>query len=64
MEKRENINPIQGLNKYGKVKFANEMNNKYPIDTPKHIKSAWSYIHMLRGYEKYSAEDLKTIKTG
>ena len=32
------------------------------MDTEEHIRAAWSYIHMPRNYEKYDANDVKTIK--
>ena len=62
MEKRDDINPNRGLKEYGDVKFADPINNKYPIDSEKHIRASWSYIHMSRNYEKYNEKDLKTIK--
>ena len=43
------------------MKFADEKNKKYPLDE-KHIHAAWSYINMPKNAEKYSPEDLKTIK--
>lgn len=36
-------------------------NKKNPIDTPEHIRAAWSYFHMPRDYEKYSKEDRNII---
>lgn len=62
MEKREDVYPNEGLHKYGNVKFADEVNKKYPIDTPEHIRAAWSYIHMPRNYNEYTAEDARTIE--
>lgn len=62
MKKRKDIYKTQGLKKYGDVEFADNVNNKYPIDTPEHIRAAWSYIHMPRDFEKYSPEDRKTIE--
>ena len=62
MEKREDIYKNRGLYKYGDVKFADPVNGKYPIDTEEHIRAAWSYIHMPRNYEKYTPEDVETIK--
>lgn len=59
---REDVNPKEGENKYGDVKFADEENKKYPIDTEEHIKAAWNYINKEKNADKYSAEDLKTIK--
>lgn len=62
MEKRDDIYPNEGLDKYGNVEFADNVNKKYPIDTPEHIRAAWSYIHMPRDYDKYSRKDLKIIE--
>lgn len=62
MEKRDDIYKIRGLQEYGDVKFADSVNDKYPIDTEEHIRAAWSYIHMPRNYEKYTPEDVETIK--
>ena len=62
MEKREDIYKNRGLHEYGDGKFADPVNDKYPIDTEEHIRAAWSYIHMPRNYEKYTPEDVETIK--
>lgn len=62
MEKRDDVYKNRGLYEYGDVKFADPVNDKYPIDTEEHIRAAWSYIHMPRNYEKYDANDVKTIK--
>lgn len=61
MEKRDDINPNTGINKYGNVEFADNVNKKYPLDTKEHIRAAWSYFHMPRDYDKYSQNDRKTI---
>ncbi len=63
IEKRLDVNPDEGLYEYGDVKFADEVNKKYPIDTPEHIRAAWSYIHIPRDFDKYSEHDLKIIKS-
>lgn len=62
MKKRDDINKNRGITEYGDVKFADSVNNKYPIDTEEHIRAAWSYIHMPRNYEKYNSKDYETIK--
>lgn len=62
MKKRQDISPDSGIKKYGDVKFADTLNKKYPIDTPEHIRAAWSYIHMPRDFEKYSESDRQIIK--
>jgi hypothetical protein len=62
IEKRENVNPEEGLHKYGHVEFADPVNNKYPIDTAEHVRAAWSYINHPRDAAEYDAQDVKTIK--
>jgi hypothetical protein len=59
---RTDTDPKEGEKKYGDVKFADEKNKKYPIDTEKHIRAAWNYINKAKNAAKYDAEDLKTIK--
>jgi len=49
--------------KYGDVKYADETNKKYPIDTEEHIRAAWNYIHQGKNAAKYSPEEVKTIKS-
>lgn len=51
-----------GIQKYGKVLFADPINNKYPIDTEKHIRAAWAYIHIPRNAAKYSPDEVEIIK--
>lgn len=41
------------VGKYGNVTYADPVNKKYPIDTPAHIRAAWSYIHMPKNAAKY-----------
>ncbi|OJA81070.1 hypothetical protein BGV48_29760 [Burkholderia ubonensis] len=47
---------------YGDVKYADEKNSKYPIDTEEHIRAAWSYINKEKNAAEYSADELKTVK--
>lgn len=62
IEKREDVSPEEGKSKYGSdVKFADEKNKKYPIDTEDHARAALSYWGMPKNRAKYSAEDQKTI---
>ena len=61
--RRKGVDPKQGEDKYGDVKYADPKNKKYPIDTAAHIRAAWNYIHMPKNAAKYSAEDAKTIKS-
>src|SRR5690348_17206943 len=60
---RKDVSPKEGEHKYGDVKFADEKNKKYPIDTPAHIRAAWNYINKAKNAAKYDAKDLKTIKS-
>lgn len=47
---------------YGDVKYADPKNSKYPIDTAKHIRAAWSYINMPKNQKGYTADELTAIK--
>src|SRR5689334_23545495 len=61
-DRTDSPNPKEGTSKYGDVKFADEKNKKYPIDTEEHIRAAWNYINKENNAGKYSSEDLATIK--
>ena len=56
------MSPKEGLREYGDVEFADSTNKKYPIDTPEHIRAAWSYINHKDNAAKYDADEVKTIK--
>lgn len=60
---RKDVNSKEGEHKYGNVKFADDKNKKYPLDTAQHIRSAWNYINKKKNAAKYDAEDVKTIKS-
>jgi len=62
ISKREDVSPKEGEHKYGDVKFADEKNKKYPIDTEAHIRAAWNYINKGKNAAKYSAEEVAAIK--
>jgi hypothetical protein len=52
---------------YGDVKYADpgyqaDKVKRYPIDTPDHIRAAWSYINQAKNAAKYSDERLAQIK--
>ena len=50
---------------YGDVKYADPGYNgekKYPIDTPEHIRAAWSYINMPKNAGFYKPDQLAQIK--
>lgn len=40
IHRRNDVNPPEGEHKYGDVQFADPTNNKYPIDSPDHVRAA------------------------
>ena len=40
IEKRDDVNPNEGLREYGDVQFADPVNHKYPIDTAEHVRAS------------------------
>ena len=62
IEKRGDVSPERGEHEYGDVEFADTTNKKYPIDTPEHVRAAWSYIHHKDNAGKYSDEDAEKIR--
>src|ERR1700747_835999 len=58
---REDTSPEEGKGKYGDVRFADEKNKKYPIDTEAHVRAALSYWGVSKNRAKYSSEYQKTI---
>ena len=62
VDRRKDTNPKTGEHKYGDVEFADTTNNKYPIDTPEHIRAAWSYINHKDNAAEYDADEVKLIK--
>jgi hypothetical protein len=62
IDRREDVNPKTGENKYGDVEFADPTNNKYPIDTEEHIRAAWSYINHKDNANEYDKDEVETIK--
>ena len=62
IDRREDVNPEEGVREYGDVEFADTKNHKYPIDTEKHIRAAWSYINHKDNAAKYDADEVETIK--
>ncbi len=47
---------------YGNVEYADPTNKKYPIDTEKHIRAAWSYIYQAKDIKEYSTQELFGIR--
>jgi hypothetical protein len=62
IHKRDDTTAHEGEHKYGDVEFADETNKKYPIDTPEHIRAAWSYIHHADNAAKYRPAEVESIK--
>ncbi|MFN8445895.1 MAG: DUF6582 domain-containing protein [Caldilineaceae bacterium] len=62
IDRREDVNPETGEHKYGDVQFADPVNNKYPIDTPEHVRAAWNYINHKDNAAKYDKEEVELIK--
>jgi len=62
IERRDDVSPEEGEREYGDVEFADSTNKKYPIDSPEHIRAAWSYINHKDNAAKYDADEVKTIK--
>ena len=62
IDRREDVSPKEGLHEYGDVKFADQTNKKYPIDTPEHVRAAWSYINHEDNAAKYAKDEVKVIK--
>jgi len=62
IDRRKDVNPKRGEHEYGDVTFADTTNKKYPIDTPEHIRAAWSYINHKDNAAKYDADEVESIK--
>ena len=62
IDKRGDVNPEEGKEKYGEVEFADSVNNKYPIDTAEHVRAAWNYINDKDNAAKYDRDEVETIK--
>ena len=62
IHRREDVNPDSGEKEYGDVKFADPVNNKYPIDTEEHVRAAWSYINQKDNAAKYEKKEVELMK--
>jgi hypothetical protein len=62
INRREDVDPERGRKEYGDVKFADPVNYKYPIDSPEHVRAAWSYINHKDNAAKYAADEVRLIK--
>ena len=59
--KRKGVSPKEGESKYGKVRYADHRNKKYPIDTPEHVRAALSYWGQSKNRSKYAKADQAVI---
>jgi hypothetical protein len=62
IDRRDDINPEQGIREHGDVEFADPINNKYPLENAGHVRSAWSYINQDRNADKYDKDEVRLIK--
>lgn len=62
IDRRTDVNPERGKKEYGNVEFADPVNNKYPIDTKKHVRAAWSYINHPDNAAEYDKDEVEQIK--
>lgn len=62
IHRREDVDPGDGIRKYGDIEFADPVNKKYPIDSPDHVRSAWTRVHLPRNAMFYSFSELEFIK--
>jgi len=62
IDRRDDINPEQGIREHGDVEFADPVNNKYPLENAGHVRSAWSYINQDRNADKYDKDEVRLIK--
>ncbi|MEZ0608069.1 DUF6582 domain-containing protein [Fibrella sp. WM1] len=62
IDRRDDVQPAEGEHKYGDVDFADPTNKKYPIDTPEHVRAAWSYINHKDNAAKYEADEVRIVK--
>jgi Family of unknown function (DUF6582) len=62
IDRRKDVSPKEGEREYGNVKFADPVNNKYPIDSEDHVRAAWSYINHKDNAAKYDRDEVRLIK--
>ena len=62
IDRREDVNPNEGVREYGDVEFADPTNHKYPIDNADHVRAAWRYIQQEDNASKYDKNEADTIK--
>lgn len=60
--------PMKANMPYGDVEYADpgykaDKKKRYPVDTEKHIRAAWSYIHKPHNHMGYTAQQVSSIKS-
>jgi len=56
------LNSMGGKQRYQDADFADPVNKIYPMDTEEHIRAALRYINHKDTIEKYTADQVATIK--
>jgi hypothetical protein len=65
LERRSDVSEAdqqRALDAYGTVEFADPQNKKYPLDTPAHIRAAWSYFAMPENRRFYTRAEREQIE--
>jgi len=62
IDRRDDVNPKEGLQEHGDVQFADPVNRKYPIDSEEHVRAAWSYINHKDNAAKYDKDEVELMK--
>ena len=62
IDRRKDVNPKEGIREHGDVRFADPVNNKYPIDSEEHVRAAWSYINHKDNAAEYDKDEAALIK--
>ncbi len=58
---RTGVRAPQTVRAYSDVKFADEVNNKYPIDSEENVRASWTLIHHKNNAAKYKALEIEKI---
>jgi hypothetical protein len=65
LARREDVSEAdkaRAVQTYGAVEFADPHNKKYPLDTPEHIRAAWSYFAMPKNRRFYAPAEQARIQ--
>ena len=52
IHRRRDIEPGEGIEKYGHTAFADPVHPKYPIDTPGRIKAPWVWAQVRKARDR------------